>query len=447
MFTLLKPAPHLPLIEDPIQVEKAYKYWRLRIFYSVYLGYTLYYFTRKSFTFVTPYLITDLGFSKGDIGWLVTISAITYGVSKFTSGILCDRSNPRYFMAIGLLLTGIFNLLFGFSSSFLLLLLFWGLNGWFQGWGWPPCTKQLTYWFSRKERGTWWSACATSHTMGGFLIAYLAAFCAQIWGWRTGMFVPALFCIVGGVILLERLRDVPQSLGLPPIEKFKGEALEPEDMNEEPLSVKRILFEQVLKNKYVWVLSFSSFFVYVVRIAVNDWGTLYLVETKGYSLIKAASCVSLFEIGGFLGILVGGFGSDRWFQGRRAPFMVLCSAGLMFAVLGFWYIAPGQFILSCVLTTLIGFLVFGPQMLLGLAASEMVSKKAASTSNGFTGCFSYLGAAVAGYPLGKITEVWGWWGFIATLVFCSAAMLVILLPMWSIKTPAIFTKGLEPATA
>lgn len=434
VLNLFKPAPHLAQVTDPEQINKEYRYWRIRTFYSMYVGYLFYYFTRKSFTFITPFLSTDLGFTKSDIGILASILSVAYGVSKFTSGILCDRSNPRYFMAIGLILTGFCNILFGLFSSVLMLGIFWGLNGWFQAWGWPACTKQLTHWFGQSERGSWWSACTTSHTVGGFLVAYLAAYCASWFGWRWAMFVPGILCIGVGCWLLNRLRDVPQSLGLPPIEQFKCEPMSTEKGAEDILPVKRILFEQVLNNKYIWVLAVSYFFVYVVRTAVNDWGPLYLSETKGLHPVAAAACVSWFEVGGFFGILAAGFGSDHWFQGKRVPMMVLCAIGLVFAVSGLWYLQPGDFFIPSLIIGTIGFLVFGPQMLVGLAAAEFVNKKAASTSNGFAGCFAYLGAAVAGYPLGKIAEVYGWWGFVLSLVICSAIMGIVLVPIWSVRS-------------
>ena len=226
ILTLLKPAPHVPEILDKEDASKAYQYWRIRTFYSMYVGYLFYYFTRKSFTFITPFLVTDLGLTKANIGILASTLSIAYGISKFTSGVLCDRSNPRYFMGIGLILTGFCNILFGMSSSIWALTIFWGLNGWFQGFGWPACTKQLTHWYSRTERGTWWSACTTSHTIGGFLIAYVAAYAAIWWGWRYAMYIPGVICIFAGLWLINRLRDIPQSLGLPPIEKFKNEPVE-----------------------------------------------------------------------------------------------------------------------------------------------------------------------------------------------------------------------------
>ena len=40
-------------------------------------------------------------------------------------------------------------------------------------------------------------------------------------GWRYAMFIPGILCIIMGLVLINRLRDTPQSLGLPPIEKFR----------------------------------------------------------------------------------------------------------------------------------------------------------------------------------------------------------------------------------
>lgn len=91
--------------------------------------------------------------SRSDIGLLATLFYITYGVSKFVSGIVSDRSNARYFMGIGLIATGIINILFGFSTSLWAFAVLWVLNAFFQGWGSPVCARLLTAWYSRTERG------------------------------------------------------------------------------------------------------------------------------------------------------------------------------------------------------------------------------------------------------------------------------------------------------
>lgn len=437
ILSILKPAPHIDMIPDPEKVKSEYKYWRLRIFYSMFIGYALFYFTRKSFTFAMPGMIQDLGFDKSEVGILGTLLYLSYGLSKFASGILSDRSNPRYFMSIGLIITGFCNIFFGLSSSLLFFALFWTLNGWFQGWGWPPCARLLTHWYSKNERGSWWSSSSLSHNVGGALIPLLVAVCVYYFGgWRYAMYIPGIICIFGGLYLVNRLRDTPQSLGLPPIEEFrndysgcnykKGEA-------EQELTTKEILFQNVLNNPYIWMLAIAYFFVYVVRTAANDWSILFLIEKKGYSQVLANSCIFLFEVGGFCGVLLSGWASDRLFSARRGPINVIFASAMVLAVAGFWLIPEGYVWLDSIAIFMLGLLVFGPQVLIGLAAVELAHKKAAATANGFVGWFAYFGAAWAGYPLGAIAQNWGWDGYFLVVLGCCVVSTLLLLPLWSVQ--------------
>ncbi len=402
----------------------------------MYVGYVFFYFTRKSFTFAMPALQAELGLGKFELGLLASILSISYGASKFISGILGDRSNPRYFMSTGLILTGIFNLFFGMSSVLWMFAIFWGLNGWFQGWGWPSCAKLLTHWYSHSERGRWWSAWNTSLNLGGALIPIVVAFCSQQFGWRYGMYIPGLICIVVGFCLMSCLRDTPQSLGLPTIEKFRDDYPDEASRKSEKseFSTKEILFKYVFRNKFIWILAVTYFFVYVIRIAVGDWSMLYLIEVKGYTPVTAGFCVCWFEIGGFLGGLVAGWSSDLLFKGKRNPVIVLFSAALILVLLGFNAYATPFPILDAAFLFLFGFFIFGPQFLIGMAPAELSHKKAAATSTGFAGFFAYLGAASAGAPLGAIIKNAGWDAFIYTLIGCASLTALLLLPLWSVKT-------------
>lgn len=435
LLAFLQPAPHIPEIKDKEQIRRDYRYWRIRILYSMFIGYAFYYFTRKSFTFAMPGLIADLGFTKSQLGILGSIFSVTYGVSKFVSGIIGDRTNPRYMMAIGLMLTGVCNILFGMSSSIFFFCLFWGLNGWFQGFGWPPCARFLTQWYSHSERGAWWSTWNVSHNVGGFLIPWVAGVALHYYGWRYAMYIPGVLCILVGFFLINRLRDTPQSLGLPPIEKYRNDYIDKVEAkeNEDSLSSKQILVNYVLKNPYIWLLAIASFFVYAVRTGINDWTALYLVESKGYSSIGANGIVSLFEVGGFFGSLAAGWGSDLLFGARRGPINVLFSVGMLAFIAFFWFIPNGYLVLDSISLFLIGFAIFGPQMMIGMAAAELSHKRAAATSTGFTGLFAYIGAAFAGYPLGSIAQNLGWEGYFWTLVICCILSILLLIPLWGIK--------------
>ena len=114
LFSIFKTADPIDEICDEDQVKQKYRYWRVRIFLGMYIGYAFYYFTRKSLNFVLPTMMVDLHLTKVDVGIFGTIFYLSYGLSKFLSGIISDRSNPRYFMSIGLIVTGVLNIIFGF---------------------------------------------------------------------------------------------------------------------------------------------------------------------------------------------------------------------------------------------------------------------------------------------------------------------------------------------
>lgn len=447
LLVFLQPAPYLPEIKDKEQMRKDYKYWRIRILYSMFIGYAFYYFTRKSFTFAMPGLIQDLGFDKSQLGILGSILSITYGISKFASGVIGDKTNPRYMMAFGLMLTGIFNICFGLSSSIFFFALFWGLNGWFQGFGWPPCARFLTQWYSHSERGSWWSTWNVSHNVGGFLIPWVAGVALQYFGWRYAMYIPGVLCILVGFFLINRLRDTPQSLGLPPIEKYRNDCIDKieGEENDKDLTSKQILMDYVFKNPYIWLLAIAYFFVYAVRTGINDWTALFLVESKGYNSIGANGCVSLFEVGGFFGSLAAGWSSDRLFKAKRGPVNVLFSLGMLFFIGLFWLIPEGHALIDSVVMFFIGFTIFGPQMMVGMAAAELSHKKAAATSTGFVGFFAYIGAAFAGYPLGAITQNWGWQGFYWSLLICCVISALLLIPLWSVTASYLHLKPSSPS--
>ena len=417
------------LISHADEINQKYRYWRLHVFIGIYVGYTAFYITRKSFTYMTPVLIQDLGLDKTDIGLISTLFYFTYGASKFFSGIVSDHSNPRYFMAAGLFLTGVLNILFGLSTSFWAFVSLWTMNAFFQGWGWPPCSKILTNWFSRTERGFWWGLWNTAHNVGGAIAPVALSFFVVSMGWRYGMYAAGGFALIVAFLLLIQLRDIPETMGLPSVGHWRNDKREiAHEQEGQGLARKDIFFRYVLSNRHLWLLAFCYILVYVVRIAVSDWGNLYLTETYDYSLTMANSALSVLEIGGFIGCLVAGWGSDWWFGGNRTPMNTIFSLGVLFGVLGLWLVPVSTYYIQVLLFFFIGFFVYGPQMLIGMAAVEYSHKNAAGAASGFVSLFAYFGAALAGLPLAHIMESFGWNGFFITLSTCALLMLIILLP-------------------
>lgn len=112
IFSFLKVAPDASRITDENEMRKQYKYWRLRVMYAIIIGYAGFYFVRKSLAVTMPVIEQEFNIPKAHLGLILTAFGITYSISKFINGFAGVRSNPRYFMALGLICSPITNSLF-----------------------------------------------------------------------------------------------------------------------------------------------------------------------------------------------------------------------------------------------------------------------------------------------------------------------------------------------
>ncbi|GAL05693.1 glycerol-3-phosphate transporter [Photobacterium aphoticum] len=123
--------------------------------------------------------------------------------------------------------------------------------------------------------------------------------------------------------------------------------------------------------------------------------------------------------------------SDKFFKGRRAPAGILFMALVTVAVLVYWFNPAGNPSVDMAALVAIGFLIYGPVMLIGLYALELAPKKAAGTAAGLTGLFGYLGGAVAANAiLGYTVDHFGWdGGFMVLTASCGLSIFFLMLAL------------------
>ncbi len=454
---IFEPAPAVPVtLTDPAELKAQYRYWQRRILVSSIIGYAVFYFVRKNLSVAMPAMGKELGISKADLGLFLTLHGLLYGVSKFAHGFFGDRANARTLMVTGLLLSAVVNVFFGLSSAILAFGLFWMLNGWVQGMGFPPCARLMTHWFPPKELATKMAFWNISHSLGAGLILVLCGYLVG-YGWRLCFFVPAAIAILCVGFLLFALRDTPPSLGLPEVE---GTALaSPKSKVQNPKSkaaaqdgpvepaFSAFLVKQVFTNPYIWILAVANFFVYTVRYAVLDWGPTLLTETKGVQISHAGWMVGAFECSGMMGMLLGGWLTDKIFGGRGARLCVFSMVLACVSVLLFWKL-PGQsrwlstFLLCCA-----GFFIYGPQSLIGTVSANQATKRAAATAIGLTSIFGYASTVLSGWGLGWLVQRHGWNAGFAGLVTIAAVGALLFVLAWPAKPHGYAVVGAEPQAA
>ncbi|WP_217541385.1 hexose-6-phosphate:phosphate antiporter [Vibrio metschnikovii] len=419
-----------PTLDLPLEVRR--KMWFkpfIQSYLVVFIGYMAMYLVRKNFNIAQNDLISTYGLSMTKLGLIGLGFSITYGIGKTVVSYYADGKNTKQFLPFMLILSGIAMLGFSFSMgggsvSLFLMIAFYSLSGLFQSTGGPSSYSTITKWTPRNKRGSYLGLWNMSHNVGGAGAAGVALFGANYLfdGHVIGMFVfPSLLAIVIGFIGLRYGSDSPEAYGLGKVEELFNEVISEEDTaaEENQMTQRQIFVEYILKNKVIWLLCFANIFLYVVRIGIDQWSTVYAFQELGLSKEVAISGFTMFEVGALVGTLMWGYLSDLA-NGRRA--LVACvSLALIIMTLEFYQHATSELMYLSSLFAL-GFLVFGPQLLIGVAAVGFVPKKAISVADGVKGTFAYLiGDSFAKLGLGMIADgtpifgLTGWKGTFAAL--------------------------------
>ena len=105
--------------------------------------YGLFYLGRVNVSVVLPLLAIELDVGRAEIGILGTVFFWVYGIGNFIFGEVGSHVSPFRIIGLGLLVSAIVNLAFGFQASLILMLALWGINGLAQSGGWSPMVRIL----------------------------------------------------------------------------------------------------------------------------------------------------------------------------------------------------------------------------------------------------------------------------------------------------------------
>ncbi len=434
--------------------ERSFRKAQTKFILSSAIVYAFFYLTRKNLSMAQPGMLEEGVISTYAIGTMLSVHGIVYGLSRFVNGFWADRLNGRVFMTVGIALSALMNLLFGCTSLSILFAVFWVLNGWTQGMGFPPCAKMLTHWIHPKELATKMSLWNTSHSFGAVLALGLCSYllapegwtsCLNLgilkidsihirtgWGldWRWCFYIPAILAGLAAVFCFFCVKDSPTEAGVEELE-IEGGKKEAESKATVTSSERRRL---VFGNRVIWLIALANFFVYIVRFGFLDWGPTFLKQFKGIPVAKGGLMTIAFELAAVVGTIFAGWVTDKWFKGRGVRTCVFC---MLFAALfsfGFWYLPSGAPIWQATLLLMgAGFCIYGPQALIGIIAANQAAKEAAAMANGFTGIMGYLSTLVSGIGVAFIKTHYGWGAALCSFAVFALVGMILFLCAWNSK--------------
>lgn len=395
------------------------------VLWVIWLTYGSFYFCRQNISAAVPGLEAG-GLNKTQIGAILGAMKIAYALGQLVNGQLAERFSARWLLAIGMLCSAALNVAFGLAEGLYFLIFIWACNGYFQALGWTPCIRVAANWVSVAGRGRALAVIGTSYQVMAGVTYLIAGWSAHWLGWRGAMYVPACLLFASAIHMLLFLRERPEAqASFQTNEKAMPARATHGSFRENILAT--------LSNPALWVLAVGLALLDACRYGFQDWGLAHLKEVQQGNLGVTAAKYAILPAGGIIGALSGGWATDRFFNGRRAPvisgFLVLLGAlSLCYDV-----VSRTSEWGTVVLLFWIGFAIFGPQVLLvGTAPTDLAKRGTAAAAAGFVNFMGYMGAFAGDQVTGYLAQHYNWKTAIYFWAGCAFASACVVTLLWRV---------------
>jgi OPA family glycerol-3-phosphate transporter-like MFS transporter len=387
------------------------------IFLITYITYAIFYFARLNFSVALTSIGFDLHYSKLTLGIISGAFSICYAFGQFVNGQLADRFGAKRIILMGLVISAIMNILFGYVDLFILLVIVWGGNGYAQSTGWPSSVKIISNWFRSNIRpiGSLFGSC---FLVGSLISLPILGYVIASNGWRTAFFAPAILLFFMAVIFFFYVRDKPDEFVKNPIVNSPKTIF----------SLKTVLF-----SKKLVAIASAYMLLQFVRDGFTLWAPSFLFETYRLSLESASYVAAIIPLGGIVGSVISGrIIRTRNLERTTAYFIFFLS----FVLLVFYNYASYNLQIGITLLFLLGFTLYGPIILLStVIPMEHEDSYNVASIAGFIDGMGYIGLIIVEPFVGWIVDIQRWGGALAFWFSCSliAAILVGFLSWNDLK--------------
>ncbi len=397
--------------------------------------YAAMYMGRYNLPFANKALSDTYGWDKTQVGTIISIALVIYGVSALLNGPIADRTGGRRAMLIGVSGAVVFNVIFGLGAYFgflgsggLLLGYFataWACNMYFQSYSALSLIKVNSAWFHVRERGVFSAIFGSMIQSGRALIFIIGGIAVSVLPWQWVFFIPAGIMAVFAMLTWRFVRDSPEDTGLPPLDTQDASSGDTGPVN------MAYLVKKVFTNPITVTIAISEFCTGFVRHGFEQWFPRYMQEVQHLALDSPVFQEGAFIVvaAGILGAFAAGTISDWVFRSRRPPVAFIGYALQIICLTVVWQ-SPG-------LAWVIGAFVVNSfaismvhSMLSGTASMDFGGKRAAASATGMFDGMQYIGGAAVGTGMGWMLEHWGWtvWG--PSMIGFAFVGALLMLKLW-----------------
>jgi MFS transporter, AAHS family, 4-hydroxybenzoate transporter len=397
--------------------------FQVRVFCLIGLAVIFDGFDNQVLGFALPALLVEWGLDKSAFAPVLSISLVGMTCGAALAGSLGDRFGRKGVLIACVALFGIMTALSSLSGSLLVLgatrfVAALGLGG-----AMPNAVALIAEYTPSRSRALAISFAAVCIPLGGFLGGFIAAAVLPTMGWRALFLIAGIAPLIFSLLLLVMLPESPAYLlriagaqhRVVELLRQMGIAVPPGSQVVD--RVQRLegrgqlgqLFAPALRRDTI-ALGAAFFACLLAVYACFNWLPTLMTQ-NGYDLATASIALTIFNLGGVVAALVGGWAADRF--GTRLPLSLLAGCVIVAALL--LAIVPlGQTAMLAALL-LLGAGVAGAQSVLTALAAHVFPTSIRSTGVGFSVGFGRAGGILSAFVGAYALTLGGSAAFFGTL--------------------------------
>jgi len=374
------------------------------VFFLCYISYVAIYAARLNLSMASPGMISAGMLTEVQYGFICSVFFVTYACGRLLNGVIGDRVAPWVMIAVGLLFTGLSNILIGVMPVYLIILIFWAINAYAQSMLWSSLLRCMTGLYGKEKANKKVPILVSSVSVGNIAGIILSTWMVDSFGIRWAFLLPGMLTAVLGLTAIYVLKTVPEG-DKPAKQSF-------------PVG-------EFIKNREIRGMLLPALFHGVIKDNIGNWMAIYFVTKYAINLKNSAWFVLLIPAVGMVGRLVYPM-CYKLSKQRENMISVICFAlcaalsGLLLTELS----AP--IVAACCLSLIYALISMINTSTLSMFPLRFADKNMVSSVSGVADFATYLGAGIG-------SAVYGFWNkggdfsamFISWVVLCAVSILLL----------------------
>jgi sugar phosphate permease len=414
--------------------EKSLRKWQVRMLILSWIAYSCIYLGRVNLSVTIPYIEKTFELTKGQVGLIGSLFYWVYGIGQLTNGYIGDRLSSRIFVFTGLIVTALANIFFGFSSSYVWMLILWAINGYFQSMLWGPIAKTLSHWYPQSKMGGVVIGVSTSMIAGYILTWGLSGDIISRINWRWMFIIPGGAILIFSFIWLFRACDHPEKVGLksPNIDiNSSSNEKNNENSGNKDLEQKPTMSLMAVINKTkLWYVVIACFAQGIIKEGVGLWAPTFMMETQNTDIVSIGRIITLIPLMNLAGMLFAGWLNKQYKYQEKQTIITLFAFGIA-TLIGLLTLGKLGVVWTLIFLGLSSAAMYGANtLLLGLIPIKYAKYNRVSSVAGFLDFCSYVASGIAASLTGVIVNNFGWTGVMILWSLVAVAGIISLIVSW-----------------